>query len=61
MMEFSYLLNHLLYKVVLPFIFITKQNFQGEGGGGVIILKYIISRALSGLKLLFLTKMAILG
>ena len=51
--KFSLLLNCLLYEVVRPLILIRKHNF-----GSLIALKYIILRTGSGLKLLFLAKMA---
>ena len=51
--KFSFLLNCLLYEVVRPLILIRKHNF-----GSLIALKYIILRTGSGLKLLFLAKMA---
>ena len=54
--EFSYLLNRLSYEVVKPLTLIRKHNLRG-----VIILKYIILRTGSGLKVLFLAKIAILG
>ena len=50
---FSYLLNCLLYEVVRPLILIRKHNLRR-----LIALKYIILRTGSGLKLLFLAKMA---
>ena len=53
--KFSYILNCLSYELVRPLILIRKHNLWG-----VIILKYIILRTESGLKLLFLAKMAIL-
>ena len=51
--KFSFLLNCLLYEVVRPLILIRKRNL-----GSLIALKYIILRTGSGLKLLFLAKMA---
>ena len=49
------ILNCLSYELVRPLILIRKHNLWG-----VIILKYIILRPESGLKLLFWAKMAIL-
>ena len=54
--EFLYLLNRLSYEVVQHLILLWKPKLRG-----VIIWKYFILRTESGLKLLLLAKMAILG
>ena len=54
--EFLYLLNRLSYEVVQHLILLWTHKLRG-----VIIWKYFILRTESGLKLLLLAKMAILG